>query len=94
MEFKKGDRVRWASQASGFAKVKVGVFIKVVQPLEDVRFSLPEGVNTPPNHIKAQAVSSIARALVKVPRGGKSKIADYYCPRLSALDRMRCGGGE
>ncbi|KLU62347.1 hypothetical protein CEB3_c13910 [Peptococcaceae bacterium CEB3] len=83
MNFKNGDLVTWTSQAGGVEKRKTGTFIRVVGKNEDA-FA---GLGIKANRRKGQQYNMVSvRALVEVPRSGKSVLSDYYTPRLEALE--------
>lgn len=83
-KFKKGDTVQWTSQSQSTETIKRGtVHIKVLAMRNPGHF-LPEG--TRKSHIKFNLrVADFERFIIAVPRGGKSQIVDYYCPRPSLL---------
>ncbi|WP_309479417.1 hypothetical protein [Brevibacillus agri] len=84
-----GDKVKWASQANGIWKEKRGVLRAILGPDDDVYDVLPPGL--PKSRFKGSRRSLNRRALVEVPRGGKSKLSDFYAPYLSVLEKI---GGE
>jgi len=76
-----GDTVKWESQSGGYWKKKEGKLIGYCQAEKDAKQFVPKG--TPVSRIKFQSKSPFERAIVEVPRGGKSTISDYYAPRVS-----------
>jgi len=56
----------------------------ILEAEQDAAAHLPLGL--PKSRFKGERFSENHRALVEVPRGGKSIISDDYAPRLSALE--------
>ncbi|KLU61732.1 hypothetical protein CEB3_c19110 [Peptococcaceae bacterium CEB3] len=81
-KFKPGDLVLWTSQVRGIEKRKTGTFIRIVGINEDA-FA---GLRIKANRRKGQQYNRVSvRALVEVPRGGKSILTDFYTPRLEVI---------
>lgn len=78
-----GCTVTWDSQAGGSWKTKTGKLLGYVQPEQDAKQWIPK--LTPNSQIKFQSRSSIERAVVEVPRSGKSVLCDYYAPRATQI---------
>jgi hypothetical protein len=78
-----GTQVSWQSQANGTYVEKRGKIIAFVDASELVM--LPPRVLR--SHFKGELFSTRPRYLVAVPRGGKSKITDYYAPLASVIHR-------
>ena len=87
MSLKERDTVTWTSQSGGFTKTKIGTILTIVPPYQSAYINIPKEERYT-NRVKAQDVSNFERAIVTVPRGGKSKIVDYYIPRLSVLKKV------
>ncbi|WP_301171052.1 hypothetical protein [Brevibacillus nitrificans] len=81
--FKLGQKVKWSSQAQGRWKEKRGTLKMILEAEQDAVAHLPLGL--PKSRFKGERYSENRRALVEVPRGGKSILSDYYAPRLSSL---------
>lgn len=92
-KFIKGDSVQWTSQSQGVTTTKRGtVHIKVLAMRNPGHF-LPEG--TKKSHIKFDLrVADFERFIIAVPRGGKSQIIDYYCPRPTMLRMVEEGDNQ
>lgn len=88
-EISVGTKVTWSSQAGGTRRQKTGVVAAIVEVGENP-FKM-RGVgelleNTPKSRIKFDGGErKLVRALVEVPRGGKSLLSDFYCPYASLL---------
>lgn len=82
---KPGDIVTWTSQASGVEKTKTGKVITDIKPGKYIVEVLKRSglTDIPCSRIKASSISYIPRVLIEVPRGGKSKLCDYYAPRAN-----------
>jgi len=90
---KRGTLVTWESQAGGYTKRKVGTILAFIPKNEDgyqelFKIFFPE-FRLPPSQIKGQRYSQSARYLVEVPRGGKSKLSDYYTPYDSRVEAIQ-----
>lgn len=84
-----GDQVTWKSQAGGRWKEKTGKIIAILKPEENARPILEAiGITFPSNRVKFQSHSELHRAIVEVPRGGRSKLTDYYSPRITQLKKV------
>ncbi|MVP00378.1 hypothetical protein [Paenibacillus lutrae] len=83
---KVGDKVKWTSQSNGRTKEKRGTVHAVVAPdVNAVTSLLKTGISR--TQIKYDAwYSPKLRYIIAVPRGGKSVLMDYYCPRPAALE--------
>ncbi|MEY9096326.1 hypothetical protein [Paenibacillus sp. RC84] len=85
MNFKVGDKVKWTSQAGGSTKEKRGTVYAVLTPNANALRQLP--VDMRPAQRKFDThYTPYVRYIVAVPRGGKSVLTDYYCPRPAALE--------
>ncbi len=81
-----GDKVRWTSQSQGSSKTKEGTVHVVVPAGRSAAALLPEGVGK--TQVKFDSIyAAHDRYIVAVPRGGRSKLVDYYCPRPALLER-------
>ncbi len=94
-----GQQVTWTSQAGGNSKTKTGKVLAIIkanafglranafyvlcQALRE-KFVLTKHLTS--NQIKFQHISQVDRAIVEVPR--KSGVMDYYCPRLSVVEKL------
>ncbi|MED1945679.1 MULTISPECIES: hypothetical protein [Brevibacillus] len=81
LDYEPGDTVEWESQAGGSTKAKRGEVLAILPAGRRLHQYLP--ADTPSSQCKAQNVSAIPRALIEVPRGGKSVKADFYAPHVS-----------
>jgi hypothetical protein len=92
-KFIKGDSVQWTSQSQGRTTTKHGtVHSKVLAMINPGHF-LPEGTKL--SHIKFDLrVADFERFIIAVPRGGKSQIIDYYCPRPTQLKLVEEDGTQ
>ena len=94
-ELKPGDIVEWTSQSAGSWKTKRGKVLAIVKKGETKEFDFLR--NCPGSRVKfATDGSSIApsrfdRAVVEVPRRGKSRLCDYYAPRIEWLRKVKVG---
>src|SRR5690606_12473619 len=94
-EFKPGDIVEWTSQAAGSGKTKRGKVLAIVKKGETKEFDFLKGC--PGSRVKfttigfSIALSRFNRAVVEVPRGGKSRLCDYYAPRIEWLRKVEDG---
>ncbi|MFS0837245.1 hypothetical protein [Paenibacillus sp. 1P03SA] len=85
MNFKVGDKVKWTSQSYGVTKEKRGTVHAVIKPNENAMSYLPREMK--PSQRKFDTYWTVyTRYIVAVPRGGKSVLTDYYCPRPPALE--------
>ncbi|MFB0841808.1 hypothetical protein [Paenibacillus oleatilyticus] len=79
-----GDKVKWSSQAQGSEKEKRGTVHAIVPADANVRPYLPEGIAR--TQQKFDTIhAAYQRYIIAVPRGGKSQLVDYYCPRPNLL---------
>lgn len=81
-----GSKVKWVSQSGGYWREKEGTLLGYAQANVDAMQWVPK--DTPVSRVKFQAKSEFERAIVLVPRGGKSKLSDYYAPRPSMLEEV------
>ncbi|MED4779549.1 hypothetical protein [Brevibacillus choshinensis] len=86
MEYAVGDTVTWESQSQGSFKEKTGKVLAIILPEEDLYKPVPEGIAK--TRIKGQRFSSIARALVEVPREALRFGSDYYAPHVNMPRRV------
>lgn len=87
---KPGTLVTWESQAGGYIKRKTGTILAFIPRKEDGYELIPKISNKlPHSRIKGQRYSQSARYLVKVPRGGKSELSDYYMPYFSKVTEIQ-----
>lgn len=80
-----GDLVKWTSQANGNAKEKRGKIVARVEKGDDgwkaLRAIVPKFSDS---QVKFKGYNMVSdRYIVEVPRGGKSKLMDYYAPPVS-----------
>lgn len=91
MKFRINDEVSWLSQSGGSEKLKTGIVLGVClagqypQSLHPDLAKLPD--RSPTWTGGYATISSNDRYVVAVPRGGKSKLTDFYMPRVSTVDR-------
>lgn len=88
---RRGDRVRWTSQAQGTWKDKRGEVVAVIPKGVSAFRYLPSGKpNKDWRPMFTTDVAKIDRVLVRVPRvrkrDGQVLGWDYYCPRLSQVE--------
>lgn len=78
-----GTQVSWESQSSGTRKSKKGIVIAII-PKKTWATEWLKGVSK--SRIKGQDLNEVNdRALVAVPRGGKSLLYDLYTPNVNWL---------
>lgn len=86
-EVKVGDMVRWVSSAgmSSNVKEKIGEVLALI-PKSTYAFPLlPKGISGGQRKFDTDWNTVSDRVLVAVPRGGRSKVIDYYAPQLSRV---------
>lgn len=87
MAIQKGDTVQWVSQAQGSEKVKRGTVHAVVPARYNPNLYLPRDITR--SQIKFDGSNAnYTRYIVAVPRGGRSTVTDYYCPKPGALEKV------
>lgn len=79
-----GDKVKWCSQSNGGYKDKRGTVHAVVPSLKNARMFLPQGMRASQRKFDTM-ITNYDRYIIAVPRGGRSELVDYYCPRPSML---------
>ncbi|KEQ27789.1 hypothetical protein [Paenibacillus tyrfis] len=79
-----GDKVKWGSQAEGSEKEKRGTVHAIVPAGSYARRYLPEGLAQSQKKFDTNH-AEYTRYIIAVPRGGKSRKVDYYCPRANQL---------
>ncbi|BAU28123.1 hypothetical protein DFP93_101199 [Aneurinibacillus soli] len=87
-DFQPGDKVTWSNGIGNTFPVKkeqpIGIFLTYLPPGESAKQILPKGISG--NQLKGQDVAQKTnRAIVAVPRGGKSQLVDYYMPNVKWL---------
>lgn len=93
MNIKPGDIVEWTSQSQGVAKTKRGKVLAIVPKETEINLH-PLLASVPGSRIKFETLgfymkpSINDRAVVEVPRGGRSKLSDYYAPKLKWLKKV------
>jgi len=79
-----GQEVFWVSQSQGTTTKKRGRVVGTVGRSKSAFNLLPEGL--PKSRIKFQEFNLTGtRVIVEVPRGGKSKLSDFYAPYASMI---------
>ncbi|MEK3838668.1 hypothetical protein [Paenibacillus sp. FSL R7-0128] len=83
-QIKVGNTVKWTSQSQGSTKTKQGIVHAIVPSDYNAMTFLPIGLKLA--QIKFDTwYTKFERFIIAVPRGGKSQIVDYYCPRPTML---------
>jgi len=89
---KAGDKVTWTSQSGGSTKRKTGILLGSVEAKESGFAALNQFkgnelfASENRSKIKFQDTNIVYnRAIVEVPRGGKSVLSDYYAPSVTLV---------
>ncbi|MEK8128688.1 hypothetical protein WMW72_12305 [Paenibacillus filicis] len=91
---KPGDKVTWTSQSNGGVKTKTGVIHAVVPTGSRASIYLPKDISTSQRKFDNIFAVNFDRYIVAVPRGGKSVLTDYYCPKPGLLKLAGESGGS
>ncbi|AHV96138.1 hypothetical protein [Paenibacillus sabinae] len=92
-KFKRGDVVQWTSQSQGVTTTKRGTVHQKVLVMHNPKHFIPKEAK--PSHIKFDLrVAGFERYIIAVPRGGKSQIIDYYCPKPGLLQQVEEGDNQ
>jgi len=90
-DIKPGDIVEWTSQSAGTWKTKRGKVLAIV-PRQTHINKFPMFSDIPDSRIKFDFKPSMNdRAIVEVPRGGRSKLSEFYAPKLQWLRKVEDG---
>ncbi|QHW35787.1 hypothetical protein GZH47_33375 (plasmid) [Paenibacillus rhizovicinus] len=95
-----GTIVTWSSQSGGSTTTKTGKFLGFIERKADGHAMLPldkmkDGLvrKMPGSRVKFQDRNYVyRRALVEVPRGGKSKLSDFYAPSANIIKEKKATG--
>lgn len=96
-DFQPGDKVTWSNHiGADWNRVKkhhIGTFLTYIPPGTSAKSLLPKGISG--NQLKGQDVAlRTNRAIVAVPRGGRSELVDYYMPNVRWLRHVDAAGGK
>lgn len=82
-----GKTVQWTSQSQGSSKNKKGEVIAILPAGREITSVIP--ASTKNSQLKGDRVGRKDRLVVRVPRGGKSVLVDFYTPNPANLKLVK-----